>query len=371
MDIFSTIRIAAVVGLSVIKVVSIVLSVKEINGCGPINPFHYQTNNSQAYNYYNQQMCNNQPIFNNMPTQQFYQQPQPMPQQPMAINPNQYNNSRRNWYFNYNFSIPSSMQTQPNPMMYAQQPQQTPYAYYYQQPQPMPQQPNRSYPYQSQAVNSYPYQQSQISNMYNGSSRRNIGGYSNYSQQIPPVYPQYQQQSTMGMPQFQHSTQNPVNNKYSGIYGGKVVNENATFWNAPKNTNINNMNHMNNNVTPPNGGVVNQSSRRGGNWYQHQSNNNQQMQRPQPIPRRTSTTQQQSTMEVIVPEFLKPNNNPTEPQPQHHSQPIPQQPHTTQQKTESNQPVLNKTAEQWENEGIVAMFQSDDGKPLYGPCPSM
>ena len=88
MNIIPIIRIAAVVGLSAVKLVSTVMQMKQAKECGPINQFHANNCSTPYYNQpvYNNNNCYSQPtpIFESRRTGY---QPQPMMAPPMSPQP--------------------------------------------------------------------------------------------------------------------------------------------------------------------------------------------------------------------------------------------------------------------------------------------
>jgi len=116
MNVFGVIRIATVVGLSAIKVISAVLKAKEANQSGLINPIFANANNNLPY--YNQPVnnnCNNTPVY--VPVQP--QTPQypvaPMPPVQQHIVPE----SRRFWTPNFAYPTMNMGYDTPVPNMNA------------------------------------------------------------------------------------------------------------------------------------------------------------------------------------------------------------------------------------------------------------
>lgn len=269
MDIFSTIRIATVVGLSAIKIIGAVLKVKEAKECGLINPvFYRRPNNNQPYNDYQQMYSSPIPVA-----------PAPQPQPIPVSDP--YQNSRRNCYYN-----PSQQMVDNNPYVAPVQPA----------PMPMLE------PVQEQA---------------SSMSRRQMG----YSMPARPVYPKYEYPATY-----------PT---HAGSCGGELMERNdGSYWRSYYNS-------RKVNYPPPY--YYNQPRNYGQQgWYQPRSNSQELQWADRSL----------GSMGVV--------NTPT----------------TTQQPVKKwtpmfnwNNPILCKTPQQWQQNGIVAMFYTEDGQPLFGPSP--
>lgn len=343
MDIFGTIRIATVIGLSVAKIVNTVMRIKEAKDMGLISHDSNHFNNNNSYPN-NQQMYTNTGIPAPQPA------PAPMPaEQPTVVSEDPFRNSRRNCYYqphqttpnmpvNNYYNYNNRAYVQPMPM-----------------PAPMPQQPH----YIQQPTYTNPY--AVPNNVYQRNdhcvSRRYMN---NYGMPLSgPVYQQplyqYRQPST--------PIQNPMPTGQppvvrTGFFGNRNMRSNLKLshidgtnyskygygWGEPDRTSPDLQW-----ATKPMGPVnsVNSNPSYQQNSQQPIPNYNQNQQQSQPIPPQYATQTQDPTSQ---PQQQKSRRDPM---------------------FNWNNPLLRKTPQQWEKEGIVAMFSDDDGNPLYGPCPAV
>ena len=181
-SIFSIIRIAAVVGLSAIKVVSTCLKFKEAKEQGLINPVFMRTNNSTPAT---NPMMNNMTANGSMNMNQCNYSTEPIWHDCTNTN---YVNSRRN------------MVNTTTSMMYNQPMQNNMFTSY-------PQQPTTSYAYSNNMVNNYQPYNDPTSRRWNSNPYVNTYQYRPQPvQQYPQYQPRYQQ-----YPQYQYQQQRPYN----------------------------------------------------------------------------------------------------------------------------------------------------------------
>ena len=181
-SIFSIIRIAAVVGLSAIKVVSTCLKFKEAKEQGLINPVFMRTNNSTPAT---NPMMNNMTANGSMNMNQCNYSTEPIWHDCTNTN---YVNSRRN------------MVNTTTSMMYNQPMQNNMFTSY-------PQQPTTSCAYSNNMVNNYQPYNDPTSRRWNSNPYVNMYQYQPQPvQQYPQYQPRYQQ-----YPQYQYQQQRPYN----------------------------------------------------------------------------------------------------------------------------------------------------------------
>ena len=368
MDIFGTIRIATVIGLSVAKIVSTVMRIKEAKDMGLISHDSKHFNNNNSY-------PNNQQMYTNTckPAPQPQPTPAPMPvEQPTVVSEDPFRNSRRNCYYQPHQTTPNmpvnNYYNNYNNRAYVQ-PQPTP------APMPVvPSIPQQPY-YVQQPTYTNPYVvHNNTNNIYQRNdqcvSRRYIGNYGMPSS--GPVYQQplyqYSQPSTP-MQNLMSTGQPPV--VQTGFFGNRNMRSNLKpshidgtnyskygyGWGEPDRTSpdlqwatkpMGSVNPVNNNLSYQQDlQQQTQQSRRMQNVQQQPiPNYNQNQQQSQPIPPQSATQTQNSNSQQPQKSRRDPMFN-------------------------WNNPLLRKTPQQWEKEGIVAMFSDDDGNPLYGPCPAI
>lgn len=184
-----------------------------------------------------------------------------------------------------------------------------------------------------------PFQNSRRNCYYNQPQPQSVVNNEPYA--VPPTNVQEEAPSmsrrTMGAmptrpvyPQYQYPTTYPT---YAGSCGGVMERNDGSFWKSFYNSNR--VNH------PP--GYLNQPNYYGQGWYTQ--NNSQELQWADKslgemrAGNQAYQQQSQRPMRKWTPMF------------------------------NWNNPILCKTPQQWQQNGIVAMFYTEDGQPLYGPTP--